>query len=391
VPARHDVRMAKGGQATCRFVVNVPGQAPAGEYPLFIRLCDEAGNTWGQIEERFSISEAIRLTAEGRSPRAGSPAQVQVHVSNVGDSAVAGEVSFVCPITAGLRPRRLSRTCTVGARSTKTLVFALDAVPETTRPYGVDIVLPDTQGRTVRKTEELHFMDVPKRRMPIKIDGDISDWDLKTLTPLPAFCEYNCGGRGGRVKGKAYRPGDPDNLWQGKADASLALYVTWDDRKLYWAARIVDDVQYSKGKRNKVWPYDCLHMALYPWSYSKAQRRNGSFYKDHCALDKDGVSTIDRCQSATPVPWGPKGRWPKDTEFVARKTKFGYVFECAYGLAALRPLMLRPGSKLRMAAMYFDVDSPSDRELGKSAVMWYSGVTNTEGQVDRFAELTLVE
>ena len=198
----------------------------------------------------------------------------------------------------------------------------------------------------------------------------MDDWNTEKMLPLEFFSKF----RGGQI-------GD-----YGTKN-SVTMYMTWDEEHLYWVARITDDVLHTGGKYMEIWPNDCLHLCIYPWELSKGGTVRGIAYKDHCGIDEDGQSTIDRVQSPVEPAPGTTGWWPKDTQFVAKKTDDGYIYECSFSRAALAPLEFKPGTKFRMAATYWDNDQKTPHEK----VMWYWGTGNVEGDIDSFGQLTLIE
>lgn len=384
-PKEINVKLAGGANGKYKFKLKVPDNSVPGEYPLFITLSDKTGGKYAQIEERFKIGEVLDFKAETRPAMPLDKSEIRVNVVNNSGKDSKGKMSFVNPVTRKMRPGKLIQDYTVPANGETTVTFKIDGKPELTRSYEAEFTLEDTEGKVVKKMQELSFVGVPKVKKAIIIDGDISDWDTANMVPMEFFCD-----RG--EKGRDYNINNPTNLWTGKNDASVKLYMAWDDKKIYWIADITDDVQFNDGEYSGIWPYDCLHFCIYPWEFKKGDGAKGVSYKDHCGIDKNGKSTIDRVQSPVDSHPSTPGWWPKGTEFVAKKTDKGYIYECAYSRDSLAPLEFKVGSKFRMAATYLDNDGKkSKKSSGLGGVSWYFGTGNVDGNISAFCELTLIE
>ena len=164
------------------------------------------------------------------------------------------------------------------------------------------------------------------------------------------------------------------------------MYTRWDDQRLYFAFVIKKKWFYNDGEFSGVWPYDCMHMSLYPGSLKKGQTAEFAPYRDHVAIDKHGKAIIDRCQGPYPIPAG--GYWPEGTQLAIKQQPDGYIFELAYSRESVKPLKLAAGSAFRLGLgfLFSKPDKP-----GFAGIGWFYGIGNVDNAPDLHGEIKLVE
>ena len=88
-----------------------------------------------------------------------------------------------------------------------------------------------------------------KAKGPIKIDGKLDDWD--TRCPIPLLCENQLS-----PFDKAYK-WTPENM-------SGVAYLNWDEKYLYFAAEVIDDVHVAKTTGDETINGDSIVLGIHP-------------------------------------------------------------------------------------------------------------------------------
>lgn len=98
-------------------------------------------------------------------------------------------------------------------------------------------------------------LELRKFSSPPDIDGDLSDaWRERQAIPLGSP-EYISRIQDG---------GERLRFWRGRSDLSGTLYMGWDDKNLYIAVDVVDDVPQSFSSDSPTWKGDGLMIAIDP-------------------------------------------------------------------------------------------------------------------------------
>jgi len=88
-----------------------------------------------------------------------------------------------------------------------------------------------------------------KARTPIRLDGRLDGWNQ--ACPIPLLCDNQL-----TVFDKSYRWA-PENL-------SAVAYLTWDEKALYLAVDVVDDIHYAKTTGEETLNGDSIALAIQP-------------------------------------------------------------------------------------------------------------------------------
>lgn len=97
---------------------------------------------------------------------------------------------------------------------------------------------------------------------PVRIDGDLADWDQ--TCPIPLLCDNQV---------TVFKPG---YVWSPTNLAGVA-YLQWDDQALYFAARVRDDRQVAATTGEQTLDGDSICLALHP-----ANRAEGADARAFC-------------------------------------------------------------------------------------------------------------
>jgi hypothetical protein len=123
-------------------------------------------------------------------------------------------------------------------------------LPEEKDSFALDISAKvEGYPETLNKTYDLSFIPLRHVENPIKIDGNLDDWNEKNLSKI--------------FEGKAeINPPDPHIPYFGYDDFSAKIYAGWDENNLYFAAAVKDDVHANKNSGFRMWNGDCLQIAI---------------------------------------------------------------------------------------------------------------------------------
>ena len=365
-------RTAKG-PARHTFHLDVPTDIDEGIYPVFFDV-RAAGKRIGRLVKTITVAGSLAVAVDSRVPTRRTSAAVIVTVRNHRSRPSSGTVSLVSRFVSGWEPVRLASRYRVAAGGTGTVVFELGRTPSRAKRHTVVVDLRDDDGTTMHKEEHLFFIGAPKATQPIVCDGDLSDWQLDELAPNPFFFHMR------------YQKSKLIHLWNDRADCDGTMYVRWDDRYLYFAFDVRKKWFHNDGEHSGVWPFDCMHVSLYPLGMKKGDNVLFAQYRDHVAIDQHGKPIIDRCQGPQPVPRG--GYWPTGCKLAIRKRPGkGYVFELAYAQNALKPLTLAAGQRFRLA-LTFIYSRPGRK--GFCGIGWFYGTGNVDGAPDLHGQIELV-
>lgn len=177
----------------------------------------------------------------------------------------------------------------------------------------------------------------------LKIDGDLREWPAASAIQLD---------RRHLLPSKETPRG-----WSGPDDLGATVYLGWDARRLYVAARVRDDVHLQNHVGDRIWMDDCLQLAFdlgndaLPPEFSGRSGYDASDYNLAVALTSSGPQCycfVDR--------GGTETSGPRDYPLAARRGESETCYEWA--LDWPQP----PGKLLRLSFVIFDVDSPAEKQ-----------------------------
>jgi len=191
----------------------------------------------------------------------------------------------------------------------------------------------------------------PRFRRPPKIDGRLcEDWRSDRGAVLDRPRHIEC------VK----PPLTAQRFWQGPNDLSATLYVGWDDRRLYLAIDVNDDVQTTHDFDAAEWTGDCLMVSIDP--------------------ECDGGYQLQGEDHVFWLALTAKQKKPRDDEdqqlggehrIKIKEDESGTVYELALPWADVGIERPRPGMRLGLNILVLDDDG--GRHL--KAVTWAPGLT----------------
>jgi hypothetical protein len=210
----------------------------------------------------------------------------------------------------------------------------------------------------------------------IKVDGNLNEWELDKLEPIPLLCDNQI------IRGAGYN-------WNEDSLAGVG-YLRWDSSALYLAVQVQDDKHVADQTGDNALKCDAIELALHPlnridgedarafeWFISAASPGGGS-----------GKHTIYR----NPKRSGglPTGQLAKDSSLydiaVTRNGKITtYEVKIPWAETAIPNHVL--GSKFGLSIGLYDCDTPN----GPTGKMIWGGGINPNWMPTSFGEITLTE
>jgi len=212
----------------------------------------------------------------------------------------------------------------------------------------------------------VEFEKCPKTALPVKIDGDLSEWN-----GMPCILMNESG---------QLRPPDwIQTKWSGTNDLSANVYVGWDATNFYLAAEVTDDKHFNKKTDPDIWNGDAIRFAFDPQADgSLANDGYGADdYEFAMALTKNGKEVYEY---AGPV----KDAWKKIEAIVVRDEagkKTVYEAKIPWNVLKIKPA--------KGIVFGFNFVIPDDDE-GAGQTYWYQlsdGIANGKrpGMFKKFA------
>lgn len=326
----------------------------------------------GIMKLPITISDIISLQLSGIPKLPDQEPAVAVTISNLSKQAINGKLTLDNKYF-GLdkTPAAMLKSYSIPAKEKATVVFPLpsDQV-KLNSSYLMTAKLNDQNGTKVTKTEEISFAASVKTTNPIVIDGDLADWKLTELCPVPAERYHSSWGK------KTKNP----------ADLSASVFSRWDNNYLYFAAIVTDDKAINRANDVNIWQDDNIMLGLYPWGLKYNESLKDGYYREHLGLCADGQARVFRVGN---VPNGQQDS--KGVKVAVKRTGKKYIYEWAYPKAAITPMQLKPDAKFRLSLAAIDRDV-NKNEWGTLAAVQLGGFNlSIDAQPSKWREFVLVD
>ena len=197
----------------------------------------------------------------------------------------------------------------------------------------------------------------------IAVDGKLDDWAGREAYPV----------------GARWQAGDNRAGWTGADDCSARLRLGYDEKNLYVAVDVTDDVLMAEGGQS--WQRDGVEVFWDP----RGPAGRGAPYGDPCR------------QVAVPLPAagdpakpavGPRDARPAPKVRAAcRRRKGGYTVELAVAIASIAEgFRIAPGKTLRLELLLNDKDDPDEK--APTTCLSISGYTKANYRTWRYPLVT---
>ncbi|MCF7853392.1 MAG: hypothetical protein K9N51_01230 [Candidatus Pacebacteria bacterium] len=343
-----------------------------GEYSLTARLRNKDGDVFGVLRAPLRVTDPLQVELTGVPVASEDGPAVRILLHNHGTDKHSGTIVFDDRYFADAERNVLvKKRYEVPGGASRSIDIPLNRhLVSLAKSYLVDVRVEDDSGFSVSKREEVSFRGIRPASAPVIVDGDLSDWNLDSLVPVPFA----------RVKG----PDVP-----AKTDLDGSFYAMWTPETLFFAAVIRDDSSVVRADNVGIWKDDNIMLGLYPWGWNYGESLNSGYYREHLGLCADGQARIFRVGA---VPGGPEK--PQGAAIAVERTADGYVYEWAYPVSDVHPMQLTAGSRFRLSLFVLDrdwVDQDDETVSGLKAIQFGGFNLNVDARPEKWCEFVLVE
>lgn len=362
----------------------VPGKGGKLELPITVAADQATGNCTfttrlydGQrlitvLKQPFQVGEVLKAQLSGVPMTRTQDPAIAVTITSLADEPRSGTVRISNRFFgSGFEPALLEQPYTVGARGSVEVRFPIPREQANLAvSYEMRATIADSAGFTLTSEGEVSFQACVKTTTPITIDGDLADWKLDTLIPIPFEKWYN-------------GPRDPKEF-------SGHFYTRWDDQRLYFAAEITDSVPVVNGKEQPLWNDDNIMFCLYPWRWNMGEPLNAGYYREHLGPTQGGKAGFMRVGN---VPSGPATA--AGAQIAVKRTATGWIYEWAYPQASVHPLSLKTGGGFRVSMSVWDQfkkEKKTEADWGDYSWLTFSGFNSSvNSQPNLWRQFLMVE
>ncbi len=366
------VKFADGQPARIDLPISIDPEIRPGSYTFTIRIA-EGGRLLGLLKMPMEVSDLISVQVSGLPMTPRRKPAIAATLRNLSDSEKSGEISLD-NIYFGItpEPQAMHQSYTIPAQGETVICF--EVPPEQVNlatSYLISAKIKDKSGIAVDKQDELAFRASLKAASPINVDGDLSDWKLDELCPVP-FERYHCSW------GKTF---------DGPKDLDAKMYARWDEQNLYFAVVATDNSPVMRANDLELWHEDNIMLGLYPWGWKLGQPLNSGYYREHLGLCADGKARLFRVGNP---PGGQPGA--DDIKVAVVRNDTGYVYEWAYPLKSISPMELKPGARFRLSLAVCDIDQKPDGKFTALGAVQLGGFNlSIDAQPGKWREFVLMD
>jgi len=229
--------------------------------------------------------------------------------------------------------------------------------------YDVRGQVSDSAGKTAQHRRFMGgFAGVPKAHAPIQVDGTLreADWaraPVLRIDDIRQFFTY-----------------DRATVWKGPTDLSAKVRFLWDDRFLYLAAEVTDDVFVNSKCDEHIWSGDGLQMLVDPY---RDQPEKLGRYDYFAGVGTKGPQVWRSLSAQARLPSG----LASEIQFIGKRTNpanGAMTYEMAIPWSSLAPFTPTPGRNLGLGLIVNEDDGPGRT----SFIGWFGGAhSKTVNQV----------
>ncbi len=313
--------------------------------------------------KKIEPAPSVRIELAQASVDAAKP-QFTVTLRNEKPIAVGGELLLDPQAAATMAPSVIKiEPIPSGESRSYTATLAIFN-PTLDKPLPIKVrFVTDEKGRVYESIQALNFHFATQSKMEPKIDGVLDDWALSDSLALVSDREeqlFRCENKG---------------PWSGPEELSGKLWMQWDAKNLYLAARVRDVGQTVAKDAQWLWAGDSIEMLIAPLG---GRQKNSPYTQIALGLVDGGKATVMRYQGA-----GPSGPL-KDAKVAVRRVDGAYVYEAAIPWTDLtddKTFTPKPG---RIITAVFGFN---DKDAGVRMMSWFNHVTYKDPT--RFGQIVL--
>lgn len=357
--------------------LNLRENVESGEYPVFVEVKVDDTSV-ALIKKNLTVKEKdIEFTAEPVPMTSLTEPAVLVRVENNLTDTKKVKVSCKSPITKERRPVTVTNDILIKPGEKGQVKFELSGLISINQNYPFDITA-EYDNHVISRKQNFGFRGIVKRKDSIIIDGDLSEWDTEYYQPF-IFSRNS---------------GQEDNL--SKDDLSATFQIAWDENKVYFAVKSIDDVFIGSAKKDDAgvgeWWKDNILIALYPWRITPGSKIKPNLYREHWGMQQDGKPWFFRHIGVVKVPMKDDDKfWPKEGIDLAVTRKGNITtYEWSYTKDALAPILLESGSGMSCAFQIMDRDKPEEG-IRSEGLAWFSGTSHITKSSDKMGSFIFVD
>jgi hypothetical protein len=337
-------------------------EVAAPEGVLTLELTDSPQYILGA--EKLAPAPSVRIALEPSGLRAGAP-RVAVTLRNELTRPLAGTLTLAVRGAATVAPATIAvdELPAGGSRRLEADLALFD--PTDDRPLPVVARFTAAGGRMWEATQPLDFHFAPRRATPPKIDGFLDDWTLPESLALVADREDQLTN---------FRDNAP---WTGPESLSGQLWLQWDEKNLYLAAKVRDGREDVVPSPEWLWAGDSIEMNV---CAEGGRAPDSRFAQIALGQVKDLGPRVMRYKGA-----GPNGLLP-DAVVAARRMEGGYVYEAAI---PWRDVSATPDFKPAAGRSITTVFGFNDKDAGTRLMSWFGRVNTFDPS--RFGQVLLCD
>lgn len=289
---------------------------------------------------------------------------VNVEVTNWSGQPLAGTLTVVSPISAGLRPLTMTQKFDEFENGTELAGLFLPAQPDPLARYEFEARVETAEGVRGSLRRVLVFTPARYANAVPKIDGKLDEW----TEAFPIIVGPETGERRDPQDGP---PTGPDDL-------SARAAMRWDYDNLYLAVLVRDDV-HNNERDGAIWDGDSLQLGFAPEPYVA----HSPFYEWGMALTEEGV----QAWSWRALPRQPTGQIEFPCKIV--RSDGETVYEAAIPWEMLAPIQPDDGDPNRFPVFGFGLCVNEKDTADRGYYGWHAGIAGEKDRT-RFGQVTLV-
>lgn len=313
--------------------------------------------------KKIEPAPSVRIELAQASVDAAKP-QFTVTLKNEKPIAVVGELLLDPQAAATVAPSVIKiEPIPSGESRSYTATLAIFN-PTRDKPLPIKVrFVTEENGRAYESVQALNFHFATQSKMDPKIDGVLDDWALSDSLALVSDREeqlFRCENKG---------------PWSGSEELSGKLWMQWDAKNLYLAARVRDVGQTVAKDAEWLWAGDSIELLIAPLG---GREKNSPYTQIALGMVDGGKATVMRYQGA-----GASGPL-KDAKVAVRRVGGAYVYEAAIPWTDLtddKTFTPKPGSIITAVFGF------NDKDAGVRMMSWFNHVTYKDPT--RFGQIVL--
>lgn len=244
----------------------------------------------------------------------------------------------------------------LAAHATITVPVPVTLIPGTLAPVAAEIgFTPSGAPAVAPLAQAFDTFPIRKATKALTIDGDLSDWPDSSRIAIPhRLVEYTPLTADEREKFPNPKP------WQGPADLSAAFRAAWDERNLYLAVEVHDDIHNPIDDPSRSWQGDGLQLYFDAWGDARSRGLKGYGNDDQSmrlwARADGSVSVLRDSAPEQQVAFLRTGPVTGMQAVCKRRDDGVTIYEMALPLREIQPLTLTTGTVFGFALLINDRD-----------------------------------